>query len=284
MTLTENTMEWLDRNRYRAYPMKREPWREKVSPESRIDGVLLDAMVFDGDAAGGEDLYVDSVTVSALETVVSMSYGNAMFSITLSGGDESGPGSYDLRRGSVKGAGLRGASVSLAFSSHAYILSTAGEGSWSIGCPVLKSRVASMSHGMGVDGVHVNGSQGVDGRERAMTLQGDVVLEDGYRTSPVIADGRIMVRVGTRYGLDPCFHDFGEYGDTDCSAPLMFFCGQNAINSGNIVIKGGKGISVSQGRSYKVSDKSSKCNGMTIPCIEIIAGSELLDIANPPAD
>ena len=34
--------------------------------------------------------------------------------------------------------------------------------------------------------------------------------------------------------------------------PLFFFCGQNAINSGNVVLKGGYGISVSQGRKPSV--------------------------------
>ena len=50
-------------------------------------------------------------------------------------------------------------------------------------------------------------------------------------------------------------------------------------NGGNVILKGGAGISVSQGRSYKV--RSGSCAGKTIPCVEIVAGREILDVYRP---
>ena len=281
MTLTSRTMEWLNRNRNRSYPMSRDAWREKVSPESGLDCVLLDATLFDSDAVGDERLLLKSIEVAEETTFVRLAYGKTMFSVSLSGGTESGEGSFATLRGSVAGAGSRMASVSLVMSSHAYIHASVREGSWTIDRPVLESRVIRVSDGMGVDCVSVNGSEGVDGHESASEVSGEVVLEDGYRTSPIIYGGRVFVRVGRRYGLDPCKFDFRDASSRDCRRPLFFFCGQNAINNGNIALRGGKGVSVSQGRSYTVRDANSKCNGMTIPCVEIVAGRELIDICKP---
>lgn len=274
--MTSRLMEWLNQNRHRSYPMARDEWREKASPESGLDCVLLDAMVFDADANGNEALVLESVTVSSSESVVSMSYGGRTFDIHLSGGSESGEGSYECIRGVVRGSGDRGASMTLCLSSHAYIRSTLGDGTWSIGATVLPSRVLRVSDGFGVDSLHTRGSSKIRG---AADASGDVVLEDGYRTSPIVYNGGVLVRVGQRYGLNPCKYDFGEDGDINCREPLFYFCGQNGINSGNIVIKGGKGISVTQGRSYRV--RSGSQAGKTIPCIEIVAGKELLDIYSP---
>jgi hypothetical protein len=261
--------------------MSRDAWRDKVSPESGLDCVLLDATLFDSDAVGDERLFLKSIEVKEDTTCVRLAYGRYGFSVSLSGGAESGEGSFATLRGSVAGTGSRMASISLVMSSHAYIHASIGEGIWIIDRPVLESRVIRVSDGMGVDCVSVNGSKGVNGHESASEASGEVVLEDGYRTSPIIYGGRVLVRVGRRYGLDPCKFDFGDARSRDCRRPLFFFCGQNAINSGNIALRGGKGVSVSQGRSYTVMDANSKCNGMTIPCVEIVAGRELLDICKP---
>lgn len=280
MTLTDRSMEWLNQNRMRSYPIARDEWREKVSPESGLDCVLLDALSFDSDAKGDEKLELVSVSVTQAATSVRMRYGGREFPVPdLTGGETSGPGSYETFRATVPGAGSRPASVSLVFSSHAYILEAAGEGSWSLGCGVLQSRVVRVSDGYGVDGISVNGSSGVAGHDAAGAADGDVMLEDGYRTSPIVRNGRVLVRVGNRYGLDPCRYDYGDSGDRDCSRPLFFFCGQNAINGGNVVIKGGRGVSVAQGRSYLV--RSGTCRGKTIPCVEIVAGKELSDLFSP---
>jgi len=295
MTMTAKTMEWLGSNRYRSYPMQRDAWRKKASPTSGLDCVILDALAFNCDSSGGETLELVSIEVAKGSdddgvsvpdhTDVVMSYGGTRFKVTLEGGDESGERSFDVRRGFVKGQGTRGASLSLVFSSHAFICSSIGYGRWDVGCPVLKSRVIGITDGAGLDGIAVNGSEGVDGHDpeedqnAASMASGDIFLEDGYRTSPIIYDGRVIVRVGKKYGYDPCKFDFGDSGVVDCRRPLFFFCGQNAINSGNIMIKGGAGISVSQGREYTV--RSGRCAGKSIPCIEIRADKELIDICKP---
>ena len=311
MTLTSRSMDWLNQNRHRSYPMKRDEWRKVASPTSGLDCVLLDAQVFNADSTGDETLEMVSVSVvpgsdsssgsdsgsssgsgndEAEHTEVAMRYDGNLFVVKLYGGETSGEASFDVKRGSVHGAGIRGASLSLVFSSHAYIKDILGYGTWNAECPVLESRVINLTDGVGVDCVTVNGSAGVKDHDLSVSdskvvgeALGDVVLEDGYRTSPIVNYGRVLVRVGKRYGYDPCNYDFGEEGSVDCRIPLFYFCGQNAINSGNIVLKGGKGISIMQGREYVVDDENSKCNGMSIPCVEIVAGRELLDICDPSA-
>ncbi len=283
MTLTSNTMEWLNQNRRRSYPLVRDEWRSKVSASSRpmLDCVLLDALVFDADAIGEENLILDRVKVEQDHTTVFMTYGSSQFKISLSGGEESGERSYECWRGIIRGSGIVGASVSLSFSSHAYVISAIGVGDWELGCAVIPSRVVRLSDGTGVEYVSTNGSIRVDGHEDPVDVDGDVVLEDGYRTSPIVFDGDVLVRVGTRYGCDPCKYDYAEAGVVDCRMPLFFFCGQNGINSGNVNMTGGRGVSVTQGGTYTVEDKDSKCDGLTIPCIEIVATRELLDISGP---
>ena len=281
MTLTSKTMEWLNQNRCRSYPMKRDAWRDRVSPVSGLDCVLLDAILFDSDANGDERLILTRISVLENSTRIALKYGDSEFGLVLEGGEESGEGSFECVSGVVQGSGMRGASVSLVLSSHAYIHSKVGEGEWELNCPILESRVVKISDGMGVDGVSVNGSEGVSGHDSPSEASGDVVLEDGYRTSPIIYGGKVFVRVGRRYGYDPCKFDFGDAGSRDCRRPLFFFCGQNAINNGNIALRGGKGISITQGCTYFVDDAGSKANGKSVPCVEIVASRELLDICKP---
>lgn len=288
MTLTSRSIEWLNQNRSRSYPMKRDEWRRVAYPDSGLDCVLLDALAFNADASGDETLEMLSVEVLDGRTAISMRYGKNSFVVELEGGETSGEGSFDVKRGSVRGEGTRGVSLSLVFSSHAYIKDVLGTGVWSLGCPVLESRVVNLTNGAGIDGLSVNGSSGVEDHDLSESesravgeASGDVVLEDGYQTSPIVRYGRVMVRVGKEYGRNPCNYDFGDKGSVDCRRPLFYFCGQNAVNSGNVVLKGGKGISVTQGREYMVNDENSKCNGMSIPCVEIVAGRELLDICDP---
>lgn len=292
MTLTSNTMEWLNQNRHRAYPFASEEWRSRVASDGNagLDCVLLDALVFDADSNGDETLVMESVEVTPDKvkdngavvpgnTVVWFKYGDTRFKVMLSGGDDSGEGSYECYSGALPGNGVVRASVSLALSSHAYIQNAVGAGSWEIGCCVLPTRVISLTDGEGVEKIITNGSCKVRGNEEPADVSGDVVLEDGYRTSPVVYNGDVLVRVGKRYGYDPCHYDYGEKGSVDCRNPLFFFCGQNAVNSGNVILSGGQGVSVTQGGTYTIDDESSKCNGMTIPCIEITAGRELRDMS-----
>ena len=276
MTLTDRSMDWLNQNRYRSYPLERDGWRARASPSSGLDCVILDATVFDADASGDETLELESIEVSAGSTVVGMAYGGRKFSIDIDGSEVSGEGSFKIFRGIIHGGKSRDASVSIVTSSHAYIVERTGVGSWDIGCRFLKSRIVSLSDGFGMDGVSTMGSEGVAGHEDGSVASGDVVLEDGYRTSPIIANGEVLVRVGRRYGYDPCKFDFGDEGSVDCRKPLFFFCGQNAVNGGNIVLSGGKGVSVMNGGEYRV--RSGTCRGKTVPCIEIVAGRELLEM------
>lgn len=281
MTLTTRSMEWLNQNRRRAYPMEQSEWRMNQSPESGLDAILLDALVVDSDAEGGESLTLESATVTERSTTVVMKYGSEEFSLSIEGGSASGEGSFRCFRGVVRGSGLSGASISLAFSSHAYLLEKIGTGSWSFGCRVLKSRVVLLSDGAGVERIETNGSLYVKDHDRKTDISGEVVLEDGYRTSPIAMNGRVFVRVGRRYGVDPCNYKEGNAGANDCSDPLFFFCGQNAVNSGNVTLRGGIGISVKDGGTYHVNDPASKANGKDVPCIEITAGRDLLDICAP---
>ena len=278
--MTTKYMEWLNQNRGRSYPMDGSEWRRKASPESGLDCVLLDALLFDADANGDEDLVVKSVTVESTGTTVVMAYGGREFSVRLVGGDESGEGSYECIRGAVGGSGARGASMTLCFSSHAYIRGVIGDGTWEIGAKVLPSKVIRIGGGFGVDSIHTRGSSRVHG---AADAAGEVVLEDGYGTSPMISDGKVLVRVGKRYGLNACKYDFGSDGDVDCRKPLFYFCGQNGVNSGNVVIKGGKGITVKPGGTYRLRDgyQHGIIGNRDFPCIEIVAGKELLDIYRP---
>ena len=282
MTLTTKTMEWLNQNRHRSYPMVRDEWRSMISPESGLDCVILDALVFNNDASGDEELELVSVEVLQSNAVITMKYSGIEFVIDdIVGGSTSGEGSYDRRMMSIGCDGMRDATISIILSSHAYMLDVIGTGKWEIGCRVLKSRIVSLSDGFGVDFIRTNGSTCVDGHDHPSDAKGDVVLEDGFRTSPIITNGKIRVRVGRRYGIDPCHYSCGGSGAADCESPLFFFCGQNAINGGNVSIKGGYGITVKQGRSYKL--KSGKRAGKEIPCVEIVAGTELMDIYKPSA-
>lgn len=271
MTVTSRAMEWLNENRHRAYPMREREWREKAPASSGLDCVLLDALVFDGASSGTETLSLKSVTVASDRTEVWFKYGGVEFSVTLDG-----DGSYQMKRGSVLNGDGHFATVSLAFSGHAYILSEIGQGTWSLECPILTSRVVNLSDGLGVDSISVGGSSGVEGHAEPADVSGDVVLEDGYRTSPVVHRGMVLVRVGQRYGINPCGYDFGRDGRSACRDPLFFFCGQNAVNGGNVNLVGGSGITVSQGRNYMV--RSGSCKGREVPCIEITASQEVADM------
>lgn len=277
MTLTSRSIGWLNYNRHRSYPMKRDEWREKVSPKSGLDCVILDAMVFNCDASAMEKLEVSSISVTNEGTEVSMKYGDRQFAVNLSGqGTDDG---FESVRMVLDGDGGRKVTMSFSFSSHEYILENVGTGTWDLGVGILESRVVNISDGFGVDGIRTNGSDGVEDRWSASVADGDVVLEDGYRTSPVVMNGEVLVRVGKKYGLNPCHYDYGKGGGTDCASPLFFFCGQNAINSGNISISGGRGVTVRQGGTYTMRD--GDLEGRKIPCVEIIANSELLSIYKP---
>lgn len=269
MTLTTKAVGWLDGNRYRSYPFDQDEWRAKVPADSGLDCVVVDALVVDvGHDAGASRLVVKKIEVGDDDTVVTVGYGSQSCDIAISGGEESGPESFEAVVGRFYLGGGMYASVTVHMSSHAYILSRVGAGTWDFGdgVRVMPARHVCITDGCGLMGVRTNGSANVQGGGVAT---GDVLLEDGYRTSPVVEDGHVLVRVGRKYGIDPCHYPVNTQSE-DCSRLLFFFCGQNAVNSGNVNIEGGRGISVEQGGKYG-----------GIPCIEIKADKELLELYSP---
>ena len=280
MTLNTRSMDWLNQNRHRAYPMERDPWRSAVGPESSLDCVLLDAVVFDAtDGAEGRRLETRRYDVRGDRTEIHFVYGGAPFAVTLHGGEPSGRGSFESCRTSIEvdDSGVP-ACISLVFSSHAYILENVGERTVAVSAPVLSTRIVRIPHGRGVDGVVTGGSSKVQG---GGTVSGDVVLEDGYRTMPIVRNGQVFVRVGVGYGYDPCLYEKADESPSQCDELMFFFCGQNATGNkaGNVVIKGGRGVAVTQGGEYRV--RTGTAAGATVPCIEIAATTELLNIYRP---
>ena len=265
-------MDWLNQNRHRAYPFVQEEWRKYADPESGLDCILLDALVVNaGIDPEPRKLYIKSVVSLPAKTIITINYAGDTTVVEISGGSVDGPESFETLRGSWSHTGGMGCAVpiTLVFSSHEYIYSNLGSINRTFpgnGMPLMPSRYVNLTEGHGVSGIQVNGSATVHG---GGVISGDVVLEDGYRTSPVVQDGRVLVRTGARYGIDPCHYPV-DTRDDDCSRLLLFFCGQNAINSGNVNINGGRGITVEQGRKY---------NG--IPCIEIKTSKELLELYSP---
>ena len=147
----------------------------------------------------------------------------------------------------------------------------------------------------GVMGIRSNGNAHVDGFDEPGVASGTVHLVDGFRTQPVIQNGSVLVKVGTRYGEDPCHYregdpDYGEEGrdKTDCSSLMFFFCGQNAVDGGDIAFTGGPGVIVKPGGTYKakhdVMDTYGEVGlaaGEELPCIEVIADKGLLHLYRP---
>lgn len=303
MTLTTRSMGWLNQNRYRAYPFRNDEGLIQtktdlqsvtgVAKERIPDCVLLDALVIDTRKESEEtSLVATGYTVAADSTQVSFTYGGESFTLTLTGGAISGEKSFNRISGNLmpKGAGwTRPVQISLVFSSHACIHANVAEGTYAFTGTVLPTRIVRFPGGSGIDGLATNGSTNV---QAGGTATGTVVLEDGYRTMPVIQNGRVFVRVGPNYGLDPCHYavESSSLGP-GCDELLFFFCGQNAVNSGNVVLRGGPGVNVTQGRSYLVTrailndDQSvAAAVGEKIPAIEITATSDLLGLYRPATD
>lgn len=283
--MTEKTLDWLNANRYRAYPFVND--EGLVSDGVRVPTcVLLDCLVVDTTHRDVPlDLVFTGIRVTEAETTIDLSYGGRTFSYAFSGGETSGEGSFAVvQTQSPESVELH---FRLVLSSHAYILEHAGIGQWSFRGRVLPTKIVSVP-ASGVSGLQVNGSEG-EGLEGI--ARGDVTLADGYRTMPVIKNGRVLVMVGTKYGKDPCHHVFPDNPDksVNCQDLLLFFCGQTASTNGDVVIGGGPGVDVSQGRTYTakrdVPDSTGTGIGIRagerVPCIEVKATPELLRIYTP---
>ena len=289
--MTEKTLDWLNGNRFRAYPFVNDGGL--LMNGKRIPNcVLLDCLVFDTRDLGHiPELIFTEIDVTEEKTEVSFAYDGNDFSFTLKSQEEFENEVYGTESFVVlkDPCGLPSDKVYLRLtaSSHAYILKEAGTGNWKFHGKILPTKVIS-GRVSGVSSISVNGSlgEGVGGQARGL-----ITLKDGYRTMPTIRNGRIVVNVGRKFGEDPCHHVFEDVGRTVCSDQMLFFCGQTADARGNVVLQGGKGVSVTQGRTYVASEDilDSKGEigirmGEEIPCIEVSASSELMKIYTPAQD
>ena len=298
--MTEKILDWLNHNRFRAYPFVNDAGL--VSGGVRIpDCVLLDCVVMDTrHGISSPELVFKEIDVTNERTRVAFEYNGTAYSHTLTGGG----GSSDLGESSivrVDGTSIGGLAsemlfVKLVFSSHDYILENAGTGHWNFTGRVLPSKVMAVT-ASGVEGLHVNGSAHVQGFEGHGVARGDVTLVDGFRTQPAIQNGKILVKVGTNYGEDPCHYRENDayyvgqtHEQTSCDDLMFFFCGQNAIDTGDVVFEGGPGITVKQGGTYAARYAIINTYGEVgieagerVPCIEVVATPGLLKLYRPSA-
>lgn len=288
--MTSKTLDWLNSNRFRAYPFVND--RGIIVNGARIpDCVLLDCMVMDTrDIQDPPELIFTGITVEETYTDVFFSYGDIKTSYRIGSDPSSIEGTFVKVRGRINGdIPSRFVQMRFVFSSPSYIYNSVGTGSWQFNGKVLPTKVVSVK-ASGVSGIKTNGSLLIQG---AGTATGDVHLVDGCRTQPGIKNGKVIVQVGTKYGEDPCWYKKPpeESENVDCSDLMLFFCGQNAINSGDVSISGGPGVNVTQGRKYTakhdIIDTYGKVGisaGESVPCIEIVATTDLLNIYRPSED
>ena len=85
-------------------------------------------------------------------------------------------------------------------------------------------------------------------------------------------DNRVILYVGTTWGECDCEHDIDD--DTKCSSNMMFFNGQTADANGNIGIVGGPGITINP--SGELIPVNSGDDSYSVPSITISASSSLL--------
>ena len=285
--MTEKTLDWLNANRFRAYPFVNDAGL--LSDGKRIpDCMLLDCLVVDTrQAATAQSLTFTGLTVTTESSTITLTYGSRAFSYTFSGGTTSGEGSFFVVR-APSNTPTPTLHFRLVLSSHAYILEHAGTGRWDFRGRVLPTKIIA-SAASGVSSLTVHGSEGTFDRGEPGSIKGEIELKDGYRTMPTIQNGRIVVRVGTQYGEDPCHHDWGVHpSEEECAKHLLFFCGQTGSRDGDVALKGGPGVSVTTGRNYvarrDIIDSYGNVGiqaGESIPCIEVSATSELMRIYTP---
>lgn len=288
--MTEKTLDWLNLNRHRAYPLVNDE-RLVVDGKRIPDCVLLDCTVMDTrHGIGTPDLIFRRIDVAQERTHVDFTYAGLDFGMDITGGED-GISVFDgSSTGQGDGIGGEFVHARFVFSSHDRILDEAGEGTWEFSGQVLPTKIATVE-ASGVMGISTSGSAFVDGRELPGVATGDVHLVDGYRTQPVVHNGKVVVKVGNSYGFDPCHYYSGPLETPSCDDIMLFFCGQNAVNSGNVILKGGTGVTVTQGRKYVAKEDIIDTfgnvgikKGEGVPCIEVVASSELMRIYRPKAD
>lgn len=267
--MTEKTLDWLNQNRYRAYPLMND--ERLVTGDVRLPNcILLDCKVMDTRPRPDGSiphLYLTKVVISKDHTDITLEYDGAEYTLTIEG-----DGDIEKIIGTSKYVYM-----SFTTSSHTKILEFCGEGEWNLKAEVLRSKVICVD-ASGVSGITCNGN----GEISADTATGVIRLVDGYRTQPVIKSGKVLVKVGNQYGLNPCrMKGWKTYDTEGCDNLMMFFCGQNAINTGNVVLQGGPGVVVNQG-TYTVKKEIGELKaGDSIPCINVSTTSEVLKIYRP---
>lgn len=292
--MTEKTLDWLNHNRFRAYPFADD--EGLVRNRARVpDCVLLDCLVTDTRHLGYvPELVFTEIDVTQARTKATFTYAGEEHSVEFDGSNPGYGGSSSLVKieGHLSAApGEELLYMSFVFSSHAYILENVGEGTWRFSGRVLPSKVVSVA-ASGVMGVEANGSANVPGHESAGTATGEVQLADGFRTQPVVQNGKVLVKVGNAYGENPCHYEEDSSsspdGQAQCGDLLLFFCGQNAPSNGNIVLEGGAGVSVKSGGLYtarrSILDTYGEigiAEGESAPCIEIVADTGLMRLYRP---
>lgn len=290
--MTERILDWLNQNRFRAYPFIND--NGLVYDNKRIpECFLLDCLVVDTRHLNSiPELIFTRIQVTNNSFTFDFTYNGANFSHTIQSNSAEPADSTVV---TVKGSLISGLEneflyVKFVFSSHRYILENVGTGIWNFTGKILPTKIIS-STASGVSGLDVNGSAHVPDFNAHRITTGDVHLVDGYRTQPVIQNGSVVVKVGTMYGEDPCrYNDLlsREEADTSCDDLLLFFCGQNGGTSGNVVIEGGAGVTVKQGSYYKAKEDILDTygevgihEGEKVPCVEVVASTDLLNIYRP---
>lgn len=270
--MTEKTLDWLNQNRYRAYPLMNDS-RLICNGVRLPDCILLDCKVMDTRPRRDNavpSLFLTKVVITSDHTDMTLEYDGEEYLVKIEGN-----GDVERLIGSTEYV-----YTSVTTSSHARILETCGEGTWSLRAEVLRSKVVCVD-ASGVSSIKANGN----GEIIEGSATGVIRLVDGYRTQPVVQNGKVVVKVGNQYGLNPCrMPGWKTYDTTGCDNLMLFFCGQNAINSGNVVLQGGAGVVVHQG-TYIVKNAIGELKaGDTIPCIDVTTTSELLKIYRPSTD
>ena len=291
--MTEKVLDWLNHNRFRAYPFVND--EGLICNGTRIpDCILLDCLVMDTRKdVDSPDLVFTEIDVTTERTHVSFKYNGVPYTHDLT--TNNGQSSVTRVDGSsISGMDMDLVFMKMVFSSHDYILQNVGEGNWKFSGKVLPSKIISVP-ASGVSGISMNGSSYIEGFDSPGVAIGDVTLVDGFRTQPVIHNGKVVVKVGTAYGEDPCHYreDDPEYAEhkrktAACDGLMFFFCGQNVIDNGNVSIEGGPGVIVKQGGTYTAKsdiidtyDEIGIEAGETLPCIEVIAAPSLLKLYRP---
>lgn len=292
--MTKKTLDWLNSNKYRAYPLVNDGGL-LCGGVRAPDYVLLDCTVFDTNPDDSPDVRMKVTRYEVTDSFVAVTanYGGTTYNIvvpatateTSADGEEPGVVKVDATETDASGGEYR--RVTFFLSTHAQVLESVGRGVWEFDGTVLPCKVARVN-ASGVMRLASNGCSGESGKSYAV---GDVKLVDGYRTQPCVQNGRVVVKVGGRYGVDPCHYKWPDaVEETDCSNLMFFFCGQNAINSGDVAITGGPGVNVSRGEYEAKQDIEDTYGnvgiekGEKVPCIEFVATPDLINIYRPTVD